>query len=159
MQLTTIACARMRRILNCALASAALCACGRPPARAAGELGHLLAHPGGCRECHRVSSDAITPIARAAWPCAAGGCHAEIAGATNILHGPMVTGDCAVCHVPHSSIHSGLARAGDPQLCTRCHTELRTCAARSLGLSSECLRCHDPHGGDARSFLKAAAAR
>ena len=91
--------------------------------------------------------------------CTAGGCHSDVTGYP-ALHGPLRVGVCSGCHRQSDvAKHTfQLTRQGS-SLCLFCH-KLETGAYSHKPMTEKtCLECHNPHGGDARTHLRAKTTR
>ena len=95
--------------------------------------------PGFCFQCHEHEA------------------HKTLFASYTYLHGPVVVEGCLDCHNPHSSKYPGLALDPDPALCYRCHVRdvMLELPGHRGWPGGTCLRCHDPHGGNERYFLRA----
>ena len=121
-----------------------------------------------CSECHQVSDRATRPAgswvsgtAQLVLPvqqlCVA--CHPQ---EQEFRHGPASSGNCTMCHHPHASPNPHLLRLEEPEsICGNCHLpdDIAVSPGHPDGtLTTSCLTCHDPHGGDRRAFLRGPAA-
>jgi predicted CXXCH cytochrome family protein len=109
-----------------------------------------------CGGCHQ-NTDNI--LARAKVPedvCQK--CHAAVATAYPVMHGPVAAGACSKCHSPHQSRNKHLLRDNARKVCMQCHTPdlLGPMPPEHMDPKADCLTCHSGHGGNAHSLLKVA---
>ncbi|MFC2163975.1 cytochrome c3 family protein [Acidobacteriota bacterium] len=83
--------------------------------------------------------------------CITSECHAKFSK-MKLLHGP-VADDCTTCHI-QTGKHK-FKFADNDQGCLQCHDnqEEGTVVHQAMG-KEKCQSCHDPHGGNDRSFIK-----
>jgi predicted CXXCH cytochrome family protein len=98
------------------------------------QTGELIRRPeqGLCRSCHGLPRDYVYE------------------------HGPAAVNACLLCHHHHASVHPKAVLDEIPALCYRCHKieDLTRGEHHKQLETSNCLECHDPHGGDDRFFLR-----
>lgn len=88
------------------------------------------------------------------------------------VHGPVGVGLCSVCHDSHASAYSAQLVAPTNQVCLGCHEGIKDSPHVVRGVSGKshplsdvpdpsrpgamltCASCHDPHGGNGRSFFR-----
>jgi predicted CXXCH cytochrome family protein len=83
-------------------------------------------------------------------------CHADFATKYSVLHGPVASGSCTGCHDSHCSKVPKLLLREKQQLCLFCHNSeqiFKNPAHKKLKKGSDCIECHNPHGGEERYNL------
>jgi len=105
-----------------------------------------------CLECH-VSSVQIQLSRDDSGLCLK--CHEGVPTEYAFMHGP-VAGACLWCHDPHLSGHKHLLRQRSPEVCMQCHDEglMATSDPAHDDPGTDCLECHQGHGGPTRGFLR-----
>ncbi|MFH1844801.1 MAG: cytochrome c3 family protein [bacterium] len=84
------------------------------------------------------------------------GCHAQ-RRETRWLHGPAAVGACQACHqaVGPPAQHRFEPTRPQETLCTPCHhPETPEPVRHDPFVKSECVQCHDPHGGRDKTFIR-----
>ena len=129
---------------------------------AAGPVSQMVA-PGGLQAPTPTKPDdasathtAISPAPRPTvvqGPCVTEACHGRFSDLPK-KHGPLVKGTCLPCHAPLDGKHEFERKAADKYLCFGCHQPYPPGKQRHQDADDNCGRCHDPHGGDERFFLK-----
>ena len=113
-----------------------------------------------CARCHSMSQggevrDVPGGLCRS--------CHAGLLADKPFVHGPAAVEGCLECHHPHKSEIPGILLREGESLCTRCHEVddlLPGEHHETVGAEIRaCTKCHDPHGGVDRLFLRALGAR
>jgi predicted CXXCH cytochrome family protein len=107
-----------------------------------------------CGGCH-LNTDNL--LARAKVPAdVCQKCHAAVATAFPVMHGPVAVGACQKCHSPHQSRNKHLLREASPKVCVQCHTPalLGSMPPEHMDPKADCLTCHNAHGGNHRGLLK-----
>ncbi len=87
--------------------------------------------------------------------CRAAGCHAQMLRRPEI-HKPAALGACRLCHraagAPED--HRFALSRDQKELCSFCHSPARPEKFQhDPYVNRDCLKCHDPHGGDSSHFL------
>lgn len=74
-------------------------------------------------------------------------------------HGPVAVNDCLACHRLHRSPYEKILIADPQELCSYCHEKKELVQDRHHATMDKdpCIKCHDPHGGDDRFYLKPGA--
>ncbi|MEI6128410.1 MAG: cytochrome c3 family protein [Pseudomonadota bacterium] len=87
-------------------------------------------------------------------------CHTAIKKNRSFIHGPAAI-DCIACHDIHESETKTLLRKTGNTLCFQCHYRIDKGLITKIEAhkdfkedASQCLSCHDPHGGSDRFFIK-----
>jgi predicted CXXCH cytochrome family protein len=106
-----------------------------------------------CDSCHENGAAAALskPARELCLPC-----HPGIVKRA-FVHGPVAVGECLDCHEPHTAEEPALLKVEKGKLCLTCHTERRVAERMHAKLASTgmaCTACHDPHGGNAKYFLR-----
>lgn len=81
-------------------------------------------------------------------------CHENFKKQYIVLHGPVNTNSCYTCHLQHGTNNSNLIRSGQ-DICLYCHDIsyiFKTETHESIE-NTVCTDCHNPHGGEDRTFL------
>lgn len=114
---------------------------------------------GECKACHASESGAFFGQG-AVRPNICRDCHADVANAWPVMHGPVTANACTWCHTPHQSPLPDLLRMPTPAVCVQCHEQstLSKEILEHLDPDSNCLTCHRGHGGNDRHFLRSADA-
>ncbi len=89
--------------------------------------------------------------------CLAEGCHAQ-KRATRWIHAPVARGACETCHVEDGPPELHRYRMTRPmdELCTVCHRLGEPRAVKHAPFAKrQCVRCHNPHGGEDKDFIPA----
>lgn len=93
--------------------------------------------------------------------CLASGCHDGIRR-TTWVHAPVSVGACDPCHAPvgKPEDHRFEARQVEQGLCGFCHAPKSGAAAgvgsaHDFSVDTDCVICHDPHGGATPTLLRA----
>ncbi len=88
-----------------------------------------------------------------------GRCHAGFTRDMKFVHGPAAVEHCAFCHHHHASAYEGVLHVGPTETCLRCHAreDLNGGDYHATIDEEVCTKCHNPHGGDDRFFLKRTA--
>ncbi|MEJ2108599.1 MAG: cytochrome c3 family protein [Acidobacteriota bacterium] len=91
--------------------------------------------------------------------CTENGCHAEVTDFA-VLHGPLNAGGCSGCHdYKNVSEHTfQMTRPGN-DLCYFCHQIESGTRTHEPVTEEGCLECHHPHGGAAKTHLRANTTR
>ena len=105
-----------------------------------------------CLECH-VSSVQIQLTRDDSRVCLK--CHEGVPTEYAVMHGPVASA-CLWCHNPHLSGHKHLLQQPSPDLCLQCHDEglMSSPVPGHEDLNTDCLACHQGHGGPSRGFLR-----
>ncbi|MGE5623616.1 MAG: cytochrome c3 family protein [Methanocella sp.] len=90
-------------------------------------------------------------------------CHDRTKFRPERQHGPVAVGACSDCHISHENAFPYHTTSALPGLCLKCHAFAwggKDGFVSGFGLhqpvkEGKCARCHDPHGGSRRLFLKA----
>lgn len=83
-------------------------------------------------------------------------CHGDIPGDARYAHGPVAVSDCLFCHHHHGGQFPKMLRTTVQETCFQCHDQddlIEGDHHRDLDDQS-CTKCHLPHGGDNRFFVK-----
>lgn len=134
-----------------------------------------------CSRCHSVRSDLKSPsrTSASAGPDSqtlrllakpiqdlCGMCHIRAASleagskpaTTEWLHAPVAQGGagCVMCHSPHESRFPFMLVTSRDKLCIKCHAvkDLQKTKDHQVAGVDDCLKCHNPHGGENRLLLK-----
>ncbi|MGE5509341.1 MAG: cytochrome c3 family protein [Chitinophagales bacterium] len=112
-----------------------------------------------CNKCHDLTkgSELLAKGADLCWFC-----HKKNDFERSRQHGPVAVGDCSGCHTSHETAYPNHTTAGLPSLCLGCHDFAwggRDGFREGFTIhqpvrEGKCPKCHDPHGGDRRFFLK-----
>ena len=72
-----------------------------------------------------------------------------------LLHGPVASGFCSACHEPHLSKMEHLLKYNKQELCIYCHSfeDIKRSRAHDGIKETNCLSCHDAHGGETNAYL------
>jgi predicted CXXCH cytochrome family protein len=91
--------------------------------------------------------------------CTEGGCHAD-ATKYPVLHAPLNAGGCSGCHDYADPLKHTfrLTRQGN-DLCLFCHTIESGAYSHKPLTEKGCLECHNPHGGETKTHLRAKTVR
>lgn len=116
-----------------------------------------------CGGCHEVTiAETGTRVALVeSEPALCLICHDDLAeaaaGDVAVPHYP-VTDSCLTCHEVHAGSHPALLAAPKSELCGGCHAqdELNLSHGDQITDSTDCSRCHQPHGSDHEHLLRAA---
>jgi len=119
-----------------------------------------LASIGSCTKAEAYSSPAAPvpdmTLENYSLGCSTSGCHQQLTE-TKWVHAPVATEGCAVCHQQdeHLSDHKFFTPATDSESCFSCHDfdDSPESIHEPFQLGT-CMDCHDPHGGDRKSFIK-----
>jgi len=87
--------------------------------------------------------------------CMRSGCHAQL-GKSPWVHGPISVVACDPCHLPQGDPgnHEFRLAKSKEALCVTCHVvEVVRDVVHEPYAKSECLECHNPHGGKDRKLL------
>jgi len=87
--------------------------------------------------------------------CFASGCHGQLRE-SRWLHGPLAIGACQACHQAEGPADQHRYRAArvKEDLCTPCHRPREPTPVKHEPFAkSECLLCHNPHGGASKAFI------
>jgi predicted CXXCH cytochrome family protein len=90
--------------------------------------------------------------------CTTAECHGNVKQAA-FVHGPVATDGCDSCHrLVDPAAHTFQVWRQKADLCTFCHEWVTVPAGKPVVhkpvLAGECLGCHNPHGGPAKSLLR-----
>lgn len=110
--------------------------------------------PNGCNVCHRGDNGEIQDFELAYNKCVR--CHPKTASSHKLMHGPVAREACKWCHTPHESAQLHLLKDTSIKVCTQCHDQqlLSNFPPQHTDGKTDCLTCHNGHGGDQRYFLK-----
>lgn len=127
-----------------------------------------------CAYCHDAGSKPARYRARSAGASLCNECHLDKVrqyNANKFVHGPVGVGLCGTCHDIHASANPAQLLAPVNQVCLGCHAPIATdmhvvrgvggkghplegvADPSQPGRTLSCASCHDPHGGQARSFF------
>ncbi len=132
-------------------------ACHRPKADA--QTVHAPVKEGDCQECHlghgsgrpyNLKVEGDSPICF--------DCHDKDDLADEVNHYPAAADECLECHEPHRSKYPALLKKPGGGVCFGCHEPDEVGYLKfhkSLGKEGKCGKCHNPHGGKRKGFLKA----
>ena len=85
--------------------------------------------------------------------CITAECHGDMKK-PEFLHGPVNLGQCAPCHIAEGDMHVFKPVDKNPDTtCLICHEKEKPMAVVHKPYASDCLLCHNPHGGDNRQFV------
>ncbi len=95
------------------------------------------------------------PPAAAQAGCVSGDCHGSVLG-RSFMHAPTAQQKCVACHVcTDAAKHEFQLAAAPDQLCVTCHSIKKFDFTHEPVKDGHCTGCHDPHGSEFRSLLKA----
>lgn len=92
--------------------------------------------------------------------CSTSSCHPGMLQQKN-THQPVAEGECESCHQLEKSEHPGdegpdfALVATEAMLCFECHEEASGSYEHGPAVSGACFVCHDPHGSEQESLLRA----
>jgi predicted CXXCH cytochrome family protein len=110
-----------------------------------------------CNRCHDRRSGNFMVTRRKEDICYT--CHKKEQFTGPYVHGPVAVNHCLTCHLPHESPHASLLIEKSPGLCIACHTPDTETAAGHYDKARNCTKCHLPHAGDNRFFVKTGVSR
>jgi predicted CXXCH cytochrome family protein len=118
---------------------------------------HTPADSGDCLSCHAPhgSTNKFMLIKPGKAMCFE--CHDDFLEKPKFQH--TVATECESCHSSHKSDETALLIKSRPKLCLECHDEKDMAAVKGhaqIG-NTACLTCHEPHVGENKFLLKAAA--
>lgn len=116
---------------------------------------------GGCTDAHaETQTNSAQPdmtLNNYEAGCSTVGCHQQLTR-TKWVHAPAATGDCAACHEETGKLDEHVFEPVvlDDSSCKLCHSfdESPESIHEPFELGT-CYDCHDPHGGDRKSFIVA----
>jgi predicted CXXCH cytochrome family protein len=131
---------------------------------------HAPAEMKECESCHSWSKEKHAVVVEKGVPTVCYDCHsekqAEVESSTSIH---PVASECVTCHSTHGTDQQHIVKEDVYSLCTSCHEDqklnhpvgrhpLRFAQLRTGGEIS-CVSCHNPHGSENESLLKAPGGR
>jgi len=91
--------------------------------------------------------------------CTKDGCHSEVTDYA-VLHGPLNAGGCAGCHRWEDTLkHTFQMTRPGSDLCLFCHKIESGTYSHQPMTEKSCLECHNPHGGETKTHLRAKTTR
>jgi predicted CXXCH cytochrome family protein len=91
--------------------------------------------------------------------CTEGGCHSDVTSYP-VLHGPLKAGGCNSCHTySDAAKHLFQWTRQGKGLCLFCHQLEKGTYSHKPMQEKECTECHDPHGGETNTHLRAKTTR
>lgn len=118
---------------------------------------HAPAESGECLSCHAPhgSTNKFLLIKPGKSMCFE--CHDDFLLKAKFQH--SVATDCSSCHSSHKSDETALLLKSRTQLCLECHEakDMNELKGHAQMGNKACLTCHDPHVGENKYLLKAAA--
>lgn len=128
-----------------------------------------------CTSCHDPGSAPARYALIADGEKLCSGCHEDNVRSfrkSAFVHGPVAAGLCLVCHDPHASDSLAQIRGTVNASCLRCHDQVKVGEHVVRGVGGKphplegnvnpadpakplnCASCHDPHGGQVKSYLR-----
>ncbi|MDF1548427.1 MAG: cytochrome c3 family protein [Bacteroidales bacterium] len=113
---------------------------------------HINSDKNTCIECHNPhgGENRFMPQHGSCYNC-----HNNYAKIYDFLHGPVAGEYCSACHSAHIENTPNLLLYNDNQICLNCHDKKVIYASEyHKNKESDCITCHNPHGGKNRFFTK-----
>ncbi len=105
-----------------------------------------------CTECHNPhgGDNRFMPQKGSCYKC-----HENFNNKLKYVHGPVAGEYCTTCHSPHVTKTFKLLKKQGNALCLNCHDKKLIFETNyHKNTDKTCTKCHNPHGGDNRFFIK-----